>query len=138
STRMKERPIKILVDALNELGADISYLKTEGYPPLRITGKSITKNKVTLKANVSSQYISALLLIAPKLKNGLQLTLEGEITSFPYINMTLDLLNQIGVKTSFENNKIKVSPLKSLNVHQKPLTVESDWSSASYFYSIVA
>jgi len=137
SARMKERPIKILVDALNELGADISYLKTEGYPPLRITGKSITKNKVTLKANVSSQYISALLLIAPKLKNGLQLTLEGEITSIPYINMTLDLLYQIGVQNTFVENKINITP------HSSPLTshtliVESDWSSASYFYSMVA
>lgn len=138
SARMKERPIQVLVEALNALGADISYLETEGCPPLRINGKSILKDKVSLKANVSSQYISALLLIAPKLKNGLELTLEGEITSIPYINMTLDLLKQIGVETSFENNTIKVSPLKSLNAQQETLTVESDWSSASYFYSIVA
>ncbi|MGV8814920.1 MAG: 3-phosphoshikimate 1-carboxyvinyltransferase [Gelidibacter sp.] len=138
SARMKERPIQVLVEALNALGADISYLEAEGCPPLRINGKSLLKDQVTLKANVSSQYISALLLIAPKLNNGLELTLEGEITSVPYINMTLDLLNQIAVETSFENNKIKVSPLKSLNAYQKALTVESDWSSASYFYSIVA
>ncbi|MGC1631607.1 MAG: 3-phosphoshikimate 1-carboxyvinyltransferase [Gelidibacter sp.] len=138
SARMKERPIQVLVEALNALGADISYLETEGCPPLKINGKSLLKDQVTLKANVSSQYISALLLIAPRLKNGLELTLEGEITSVPYINMTLDLLNQIGVETSFENNKIKVNPLKSLSAHQKALTVESDWSSASYFYSIVA
>lgn len=138
SARMKERPIQVLVEALNTLGADISYLETAGCPPLKIKGKSLVKDQVSLKASVSSQYISALLLIAPKLKNGLELTLEGEITSVPYINMTLDLLNQIGVKTSFENNKIKVNPLKSLNGHQKTLTVESDWSSVSYFYSIVA
>ena len=138
SARMKERPIQVLVEALNALGADISYLETEGCPPLKISGKSFLKDQVSLKANVSSQYISALLLIAPKLKNGLELTLEGEITSVPYINMTLNLLKQIGVETSFENNKIKVSPLENLDAKQKALTVESDWSSASYFYSIVA
>lgn len=138
SSRMKERPIQVLVEALNALGADISYLETKGCPPLKITGKSLSTHKVSLKANVSSQYISALLLIAPKLENGLELTLEGEITSVPYINMTLNLLNQIGVKTSFEKNSIKISPLKSLNSPQEVLTVESDWSSASYFYSIVA
>ena len=138
SARMKERPIQVLVEALNTLGADISYLESVGCPPLKINGKLLTKDQVSLKANVSSQYISALLLIAPKLKNGLELSLEGEITSVPYINMTLDLLNQIGVETSFENNKIKVSPLQNLKSDQKILTVESDWSSASYFYSIVA
>lgn len=138
SSRMKERPIQVLAEALNALGADISYLETEGCPPLKIKGKSLSTHQVSLKANVSSQYISALLLIAPKLENGLELTLEGEITSIPYINMTLDLLNQIGVKTSFENNSIKVSPVKAINSPQEVLTVESDWSSASYFYSIVA
>ncbi|WP_027125799.1 3-phosphoshikimate 1-carboxyvinyltransferase [Gelidibacter mesophilus] len=138
SARMKERPIQVLVEALNALGADISYVETEGCPPLNINGKVLSKNQVALKANVSSQYISALLLIAPKLENGLELTLEGEITSVPYINMTLDLLKQIGVSTSFENNIIKVKPLQSQNVHSKTLIVESDWSSASYFYSIVA
>ena len=138
SARMKQRPIQVLVEALNALGADISYLETEGCPPLKIIGKSILKDQVSLKADVSSQYISALLLIAPRLKNGLELTLEGEITSVPYINMTLDLLDQIGVETSFENNIINVNPLEHLDVQQKALTVESDWSSASYFYSIVA
>lgn len=138
SARMKERPIQVLVEALDALGADISYLENEGCPPLQIKGKSLTNDKVTLKANVSSQYISALLLIAPKLKNGLELTLEGKITSVPYINMTLDLLKQIGVDTSFENNSIKVRPLELLRSQQQTLTVESDWSSVSYFYSIVA
>lgn len=137
SSRMKERPIKILVDALNELGAEITYEENEGFPPIRIKGKKITQNKVSLPANVSSQYISALLLIAPKLENGLELTLEGEITSVPYIKMTLALLNEIGVKTSFENNVIKVSPTPNAQ-HPSPLTIESDWSSASYWYSIVA
>lgn len=138
SHRMKERPIQVLVEALNTLGADISYLEAEGCPPLKINGKLLSTSQVSLKANVSSQYISALLLIAPKLKNGLELTLEGEITSVPYINMTLDLLNQIGVKTSFKENKITISPLEDLNAQQKSITVESDWSSASYFYGIVA
>ena len=136
SSRMKERPIKILVEALKQLGAEITYEENEGFPPIRIKGQKITKNKVSLKADVSSQYISALLLIAPKLENGLELTLEGEITSIPYIKMTLALLNEIGIKTSFENNVIKVSP--KLTIHNSQFTIESDWSSASYFYSIIA
>jgi 3-phosphoshikimate 1-carboxyvinyltransferase len=137
SQRMKERPIKILVDALNELGADISYTENEGFPPLKIKGKKLTKNKVSLQANVSSQYISALLLIASKLENGLELTLEGEITSIPYIKMTLALLDEIGVETSFIGNTINVKP-STLNPKPKTLIVESDWSSASYYFSIVA
>lgn len=137
SKRMKERPIKILVDALKELGADISYEENEGYPPIKITGKKILKNKVTLKANVSSQYISALLLIASKLDNGIELRLEGEITSVPYIKMTLALLDEIGVESTFHGNVIKVKARKK-PIEPKTLTVESDWSSASYFFSIVA
>ena len=137
SPRMKERPIIILVDALNQLGAEITYEEKEGFPPLRIRGNKIVKNRVALPANVSSQYISALLLIAPKLENGLELVLEGEITSLPYIKMTLDFLNQIGVKTLFENNTIKVTHHPLPNTQQL-ITVESDWSSASYWYSIVA
>ena len=137
SQRMQERPIKILVDALKQLGAQITYEKKDGYPPIRIKGKKITQNKVTLQANVSSQYISALLLIASKLENGIELTLEGEITSIPYIQMTLALLNEIGIKTQFEGNIIKVESQKS-KVESQKLIVESDWSSASYHYSIVA
>lgn len=137
SPRMKERPIKILVEALQQLGAEITYVEKEGFPPLRIRGNKIVKNRVSLPANVSSQYISALLLIAPKLENGLELVLEGEITSLPYIKMTLALLHQIGVTTLFENNTIKVTHKPSAITHF-PITVESDWSSASYWYSIVA
>ncbi|OYX28258.1 MAG: 3-phosphoshikimate 1-carboxyvinyltransferase [Flavobacteriales bacterium 32-35-8] len=137
SQRMKERPIKILVDALNELGADISYTENEGFPPLKIKGKKLIKNKVSLQANVSSQYISALLLIASRLENGLELTLEGDITSIPYIKMTLALLDEIGVETSFIGNTIRVKP-STINHQPKTLTVESDWSSASYYFSIVA
>lgn len=136
SSRMKERPIKILVEALQQLGAEISYIENQGFPPIRIKGKKNTQNKVALQANVSSQYISALLLIAPKLENGLELTLEGEITSIPYIKMTLALLNEIGVETSFIENKIKINPLPTPN--SQLLTIESDWSSASYWYSIIA
>ena len=136
SQRMQERPIKILVDTLRALGADIEYDKEEGFPPLRITGKTLLKDEVRMKANVSSQYISALLLMATKLKNGLILHLEGKITSVPYIKMTLSLLDQLGVETSFEGQVIRVKPY--LDTVSKTFTVESDWSSASYFYSIVA
>jgi len=136
SSRMKERPIKILAEALKQLGAEITYEEKEGFPPIRIKGKKITKNKISIKADVSSQYISALLLIAPKLENGLELTLKGEITSIPYIKMTLALLNEIGVETVFKNNVIKVNPKPIIDNTQ--LVIESDWSSASYFYSIVA
>ena len=146
SSRMKERPIKILVEALNQLGAEISYEENEGFPPIRIKGKKLTQNKVSLPANVSSQYISALLLIAPKLKNGLELTLEGEITSVQYIKMTLALLTEIGVETTFVGNKISVKPQFTLEpeanraklIHNSQFIIESDWSSASYWYSIVA
>lgn len=136
SKRMQERPIKILVEALKSLGADISYLKKEGYPPLQIIGKQITKHQVELDANVSSQYISALLLIGPVLPNGLELRLVGTITSLPYIDMTLSLLNELGVNTVFKDNLIVIDPYNE-DVN-KTFTVESDWSSASYFYSIVA
>ena len=136
SSRMKERPIKILVEALNQLGAEISYEENEGFPPIKIIGKKLIQNKVSLPANVSSQYISALLLIAPKLENGLELTLEGEITSVPYIKMTLALLEEIGVTTSFVGNKISVKP--QFTIHNSQFTIESDWSSASYWFSIVA
>lgn len=140
SSRMKERPIQILVEALNQLGAEISYVENEGFPPIKIIGKKLTNNKVSLPANISSQYISALLLIAPKLENGLELTLEGEITSVPYIKMTLALLNEIGIATSFQNNKINVCHAVSLDETRSvsKFVIESDWSSASYWFSIVA
>ncbi len=137
SSRMQERPIQILVDALNQLGAEITYIEKEGFPPIKIVGKKLTHSKVSLPANVSSQYISALLLIAPKLENGLDLILEGVITSRPYIEMTLALLNKIGVDTSFITNCISVSPM-AISENPQPINIESDWSSASYYYSIVA
>ena len=136
SRRMHERPIKILVDALNDLGADIKYLSKKGYPPLKISGKELDKNEVFLDANISSQYITALILIAPVMKNGLVINLVGNITSRPYIEMSLSILKRIGVQTSFLNNRIKIKPFK--NKKKIIQTVESDWSSLSYFYSIVA
>ncbi|MBF2707967.1 3-phosphoshikimate 1-carboxyvinyltransferase [Flavobacterium soyangense] len=136
SPRMKERPIKILVEALRQLGAKIEYLENEGFPPIKITGQKLSQSKVSLPASISSQYISALLLIAGKLENGIELTLEGEITSVPYIKMTLALLNDLKIHTSFEENVIKVFPKPEIET--KVMTVESDWSSASYFFSIVA
>ena len=137
SQRMTERPIKVLVEALQQLGAQIAYEKESGFPPIRIKGQKITQSKVSIPANVSSQYISALLLVAPKLENGIELTLVGEITSVPYIKMTLALLNEIGVETKFEENVITVKPLTT-NSKQQTVTVESDWSSASYFFSLAA
>jgi len=136
SQRMTERPIKILVDALRDLNAEIEYEKNEGYPPIKIKGRKLTKNKVALPANISSQYISSLLLIAPGLENGLELELIGKITSVPYIKMTLALLEQLGIKTEFIGNKVCVHP--KVSVAPRTVVVESDWSSASYFYSIAA
>jgi 3-phosphoshikimate 1-carboxyvinyltransferase len=136
SKRMQERPIKLLVDALNALGADISYEKETGVPPLIIRGKEITTDRVYLPANISSQYISALMLIAPSLKNGLKIDLIGETTSVPYIKMTQNIMNQLGFEVTFDKNQIAVKP--TVKIEPNVWTVESDWSSASYFYSIVA
>ena len=136
SQRMQERPIKILVEALRSIGASITYEKEEGYPPIIIKGKKLTGGTVTLPADISSQYISALLLIGPVLENGIQLDLVGKITSIPYINMTLSLLNNIGVQTEFKGQSIRVAPQKKPRLTTQ--IVESDWSSASYYFSIVS
>ena len=136
SERMQNRPIKILVDALNILGADINYLDKIGYPPLKINGKMLLGGEISLSSEVSSQYISALMLIASSLKNGLVITLEGSVTSRPYIEMTSSILNRVGIKSSFKENKISIQSVKLLE--KSIQKVESDWSSLSYFYSIVA
>jgi len=136
SERMQNRPIEILVNALKKLGAQISYEKKIGYPPIKINGTQLTKNKVQIHGNVSSQYISSLMLIASSLPNGLEIELLDNITSVPYINMTLSLLQEIGIEASFVENKINIKPFSSSI--PKKITVESDWSSASYFYSIIA
>ena len=136
SARMQERPIKILVDALRSLGANIEYVKNDGFPPLKITGTNLTANKVKIDGSVSSQYISSLLLIAPTLPDGLTIEFEGKITSIPYIQMTLSLLNDLGVSTNFEGQFITVQPTQTIK--NTEFTVESDWSSASYSYGLVA
>lgn len=143
SERMKQRPIKFLVDALRALGAEISYLEKEGYPPLKITGKKIEKNTVTISANISSQFISSLMLIGAKLENGLEIILEGKVTSKPYLEMTLKILRTVGIANHWDGNTIKIEPIESDNHAEKhlqniPFIVESDWSSASYFYSLAA
>ncbi len=136
SERMQNRPVKILVKALRDLGADISYEDKDGYPPLRIKGKNLTATKVSIKGNVSSQYISALLLVAPSSKNGLEIELLEEITSRPYLEMTLSLLKDVGISAIFSENCIKIEPKGT--ILNKTIVVESDWSSASYFYSMIA
>ncbi|MFL2576019.1 MAG: 3-phosphoshikimate 1-carboxyvinyltransferase [Flavobacteriaceae bacterium] len=136
SKRMQERPIKLLVDALRSIGADVDYVKNEGYPPLCISGKSISTTRVSLAAHVSSQYITSLMLVAPKLPNGLEIVLEGEITSVPYIKMTCALLQRVGIDVTFSGQSIRVLPQQHIDA--KTLTVESDWSSASYHFSMVA
>lgn len=139
SKRMKERPIKNLVNALRDLGVDIEYLENDGFPPLKITGKKISQTSVNVPANISSQFITSLLLIAGKLENGLEINLVGDVTSRSYIEMTLDILTKFGIRNSFTGNTIRVEPF---NPDDQPSTdsyeVESDWSSASYFYSICA
>ncbi|MDP9961416.1 3-phosphoshikimate 1-carboxyvinyltransferase [Chryseobacterium lathyri] len=139
SKRMKERPIKNLVNALKDLGVEIEYLENEGFPPLKIIGKKITQKQVNVPANISSQFITSLLLIAGKLENGLEINLIGEVTSRSYIEMTLDILTRFGIKNSFEGNTVKVEPFDvNGKLSATSYEVESDWSSASYFYSICA
>lgn len=135
--RMKQRPIKVLVDALRELGAQITYLEQEGYPPLRIGPPLAAQVKSLLRvaANTSSQYISALLLIAPTLPAGLTLQLEGEVVSRPYIEMTLGLMAYFGVTHRWEGDSIHVAPQP---YQGRPFVVEADWSAASYYYAMVA
>ena len=136
SERMQQRPIKILVDALRSLGASIEYEKKQGYPPLRIKGKKLDGGTISLPADISSQYISYLIMVGAVLKAGIELNLKGTITSMPYINMTLDLLKRLGIETEFKGHRILVkNTSKSKNIIQ---VVESDWSSASYFFSIAA
>lgn len=136
SPRMKQRPVKALVDALNQLGADIEYTENEGFPPLKINSpKSDWKNEISLPSDISSQYITALLLIGPALPQGLTIHLEGEIVSRPYIEMTLGIMDYFGVHVNFEGNSLYV-PCKTYE--PKTFHVEADWSAASYFYEIAA
>ena len=136
SERMKQRPIKPLVEALRELGADIEYLENEGFPPLKIKGKKLEKNFVEIPADISSQFITSLILVGGKLENGLTINLLGEITSKPYIEMTLKLLSEISGKSIILKDKTIQIP--NIKTQKTAVTVESDWSSASYFYSFLA
>ena len=129
SERMKERPIGHLVEALNSIGADINYLEKDGFPPLAINGKALEGGKVDIFTSVSSQFVSALLLIAPTLKKGLSLSLKGELLSKPYIKMTLDMMRYFGIQSSWINNTIQVEPQ---NYVSKDLKVESDWSALAF------
>lgn len=134
SKRMKERPVKLLVDALNSLGARIKYLENEGYPPLQIYGSALSGGEIRLNGSVSSQYISALMMIAPYMQKGLKIILEGNVISVPYILMTLNMMRDFGVKANFENNIIEIKPQSYKPLRYK---VESDWSAASYWYEIL-
>lgn len=136
SKRMKQRPIGILVEALRGLGADITYMENEGYAPLLIKGSALDKKEIDLQANVSSQYISALMMIGATLPEGLLIRLTGEVTSVPYIEMTRALLGQLGIESSFKEKTIQVEPVETLKT--QTIVVESDWSSASYYYGLVA
>lgn len=136
SNRMKQRPIALLVDALRALGATIEYRGEEGYPPLHIKGAVLPRSSVSIAANVSSQYLSALCLVGAKLPEGVEIELVGSITSLPYLNMTLQLLERIGISAKLDERRIRIAP-KS-DIEPISLAVESDWSAASYYYSIVA
>lgn len=137
SKRMCERPIGILVAALNEIGFDIRYLKNNGFPPIEIHPVELTKLKstVTIAGNISSQYISALLLIAPFLPNGLTINFSTSLTSLPYIHLTIHSLAQIGIDVQFSTDKITILPQSPIAAE---ITIESDWSAASYFFAICA
>lgn len=135
SERMQQRPIGVLVDALRELGADIEYVKNEGYPPMQITGKKLDGGQIKISAGVSSQYLSALLMIAPSLENGLEMELVGDLVSRPYLEMTLKIMEVFGVKHQWEGQNISVAAQK---YQATDFVVEADWSSASYLYAMVA
>lgn len=135
SERMRNRPIAILVDALKSLGANIEYLEKDGCPPMKIQGGQLKGGKITIDGSVSSQYLSALIMIAPSLTGGLEMELTGKIASIPYLKMTLALIAEFGAKYSFEGNIIKIEEGK---YQGKEFTVEADWSAASYWYQIAA
>ena len=136
TARMRQRPIQVLVDALKSLGAKIEYVEKEGFPPLRITGAQLTNRDITLPGSISSQYISALLMIGPILPYGLHLTLTGDIISRPYINLTLQLMHDFGAEAEWVSEyelEVKAQPYCA-----RPYYIESDWSAASYWYEIAA
>ena len=135
SKRMHQRPLKPLIDSLVKLGANIHYLENKGFPPIEIKSKKLKSKKLSLPGNISSQFISALLLIAPTIKGGLNLEITSKVLSKPYIDMTLGLMSEFGIEYSWENNLIKVKEQKYLS---KNIKVENDWSAASFWYSFLA
>lgn len=135
--RLQQRPIKDLVDVLRTLGADITYRKNEGFPPLQIKGNELQGGAVEISGKVSSQFITALLLVAPYFTEGLELTIKDELVSKPYVYMTIELMKQFGASVSWKDNKIFVEPIP-FSYYKKEFIVESDWSAASYYYSMVA
>lgn len=137
SDRMKQRPIKDLVSALKSLGADIEYLENEGYPPLKIVGKKLSESEVEIPANISSQFITSLMLIGARLENNLNINLVGEITSRPYLEMTIHILHNLGIDAKLDGQQIKIQAHKG-SLRTQYYEVESDWSSASYYYSLAA
>ncbi|MBU6942306.1 3-phosphoshikimate 1-carboxyvinyltransferase [Candidatus Karelsulcia muelleri] len=136
SYRMQERPISVLVETIKKLGGNIFYEKKNGYPPLRIIGKKLLGGEINIDANISSQYISALMLIASKFENGLKIYLSNKITSISYIKMTLKVLKKLGINVLWNKNIIYIKKIKFKK--KIKITIESDWSSASYYYSLVA
>lgn len=135
SSRMKQRPIGILVDALRKLGAQIDYIENDGFPPLKITGCALNGGELELAGNISSQYISAILMIAPTVQGGLTIKLTDEVVSKPYIHLTLKLMEEFGVKCQWDGATIIVPEAAYTPVR---FTVEGDWSAASYWYEMVA
>ncbi|MCK0204547.1 3-phosphoshikimate 1-carboxyvinyltransferase [Ornithobacterium rhinotracheale] len=138
SKRMQERPIAPLVEALRKAGADIEYVKKEGYPPLKITGRAIQPKHIEIQANLSSQYISALMLVAPKLRQGLKIKFTTELTSKPYIEMTKAQLESVGIKVEWFDDETGIRVFPCRRIRRTNVVVESDWSSASYWYSMAA
>ncbi len=133
--RMKNRPISILVEALRNLGADIEYVEKDGFPPLKINGRKLSGGELHIKGDVSSQYLSAILMIAPYTENGIKLVIEGDLVSRPYLQMTLSLMEEFGINYTWCDNVIEIAPCKYIPIE---FTVENDWSAASYWYSVVA
>jgi len=135
SERMKQRPIKVLVEALNSLGAKIEYVEKEGFPPLRIFGSALTGGEIHLNSGVSSQYISALMMVGPYMQKGLKIFLTGEIISKPYLEMTIQMMQEFGATVKLTDNSIYIEPQEYQPIEYY---VESDWSAASYWYEILS
>jgi len=135
SPRMKNRPIQILVEALKSLGAEIDYTEKEGFPPLRINGKKLAGGEISIDGSISSQYLSALMMVAPTMQKGLRLNIQGELISKPYVRMTLEMMHQYGIHAEWTNQYIAIKPQEYQPVH---FQVESDWSGASYWYQMLS